>query len=460
MFNKEFYPTPRHVLDRMGIDCYDKIVIEPSAGKGDIIDYCKGFGAKKILACEINTDLQKIVASKADLICDDFFKVTPEQISHVGLIVMNPPFSNAAKHILHAWQVAPEGCEIVALCNWETLDNRYSYSRTELGQLVENYGSKENLEDCFTEAERKTDAKIGLIHLFKPIVSSNFNYSGFYFTDDEGQGQNGVMPYNDVRAIVNSYVAAVNNFDTLDASMQAMNALTNNLGFGRPAKLDLKDSQTDSSITKQAFAKQLQKHCWKKVFNKLGVEKVVTTGVLKDINKFVEHRLAYPFTMRNIFRMIEIIIGTREQTMNKAIIEAVDNFTRHTHENRFGVEGWKTNEGHLLNSKFICDGIAKIGYNGLLEVRTYYSHQVDYLIDLMKALCFITGIDFDSIPNPYQLPKFKSNTWYEWGFFEFKLFKKGTGHFKFKDLKVWEVLNRSYAKAKGQVLPEKFKNAD
>ncbi len=59
-------------------------------------------------------------------------------------------------------------------------------------------------------------------------------------------------------------------------------------------------------------------------------------------------------------------------------------------------------------------------------------------------------------PTPDNYNKFYPNTWYSWGFFDFKVFKKGTGHFKFKDQKIWETLNRAYAKAKGQVLPEKI----
>jgi hypothetical protein len=41
-------------------------------------------------------------------------------------------------------------------------------------------------------------------------------------------------------------------------------------------------------------------------------------------------------------------------------------------------------------------------------------------------------------------------------FFEFKFFKKGTMHFKFLNLKHWELLNRAYGKAKGETLPEKL----
>ena len=38
----------------------------------------------------------------------DFLTVKSEQISHIDFIVMNPPFSNADKHILHAYEIAPE----------------------------------------------------------------------------------------------------------------------------------------------------------------------------------------------------------------------------------------------------------------------------------------------------------------------------------------------------------------
>ena len=103
----QFYPTPRHVLDRMGIDADNRICYEPSAGKGDIVDYLKEFGAAQVIASEINNDLRAILAAKCTLIGDDFFNVTAEQISHINLIVMNPPFSNAEKHITHAWEIAP-----------------------------------------------------------------------------------------------------------------------------------------------------------------------------------------------------------------------------------------------------------------------------------------------------------------------------------------------------------------
>jgi hypothetical protein len=335
--------------------------------------------ASQVLACENNQDLAKIVATKCPLITHDFFNVTSEQISHINLIVMNPPFSNADKHILHAWELAPEGCEIIALCNWETINKSYCYSRSELKSLIENYGESQNLANCFSTAERKTDVEVGLVRLFKPVLSADFDWEGFYYGEEvEGQGE-GVMTYNEVRAIVNTYVAAVNCFDKAKAIGEELSSLTGERAF------EIAVGQSKNITTKEQFAREFQIRQWRKVFHKLNIEKYVTRGVMEDINKFISSRLNYPFTMKNIYRMIDIIIGTREATMNRAIVEAVDNFTRHTHENRFGVEGWKTNEGHLLNKKFICVGVIQ-------KVATFFLPKWPHLsLQSVRSVSFESG---------------------------------------------------------------------
>src|SRR3990167_7680119 len=124
MFNKDFFPTPEAVALQMleGYDVAGKVVLEPSAGKGDIIDVLQSQGAE-VIACETNKDLQKIVKSKCKLIAEDFLTVEAAQVSHISFIVMNPPFSADEKHILHAWEIAPAGCVILALCNLATVEH-------------------------------------------------------------------------------------------------------------------------------------------------------------------------------------------------------------------------------------------------------------------------------------------------------------------------------------------------
>lgn len=183
----------------------------------------------------------------------------------------------------------------------------------------------------------------------------------------------------------------------------------------------------------------------------MNLSKYMTTGVMKDINNFVETQTQVPFTVKNIYRMFEIIFGTREQTFNRALVETVDDFTTHTHENRFSVEGWKTNSGHMLNKKFIINWGCESNYSGGMKIST------GKLTDLEKVLCHITGTDHDNINSIVNYSRtYQTNTWYYSTFFEFKCFKKRTVHLKFKDDKVWEQINRAYAKIKGEVLPEKI----
>lgn len=460
MFHKEFYPTPAHVIDMMGIDCKGKVVLEPHAGKGDIVDFCKRFGAKEVLAFEINKDLQHIVKSKAKLIGEDFFDCKPEQISHVNAIYMNPPFSNADKHIIHAWKIAPEGCEIIALCNYETINKSHRYDQ--LSGLIRDYGNTENLGDCFSTAERTTGIEIGLLKLFKPVTSANFEFEGFYMDeDDQEEDGEGIMQYNEVRALVNRYVGTMKNFDKLKEQIDVMSYSVKGIGM---SSITLSIGYNNTITTKEDFSKLLQKESWKHIFAKMNMSKYVTSGVMKDINTFVETQTKVPFTMKNIYKMFEIIVGTREETFKRALEEAVDNFTKHTHENRFGVEGWKTNSGYMLNKKFIIESVLS-SYGRGLEIG-YDTHSGRKMDDLVKVMCSLTGNDYNNYSTFHRinysqthekLYEIQPNTWYEWAFFEFKVFKKGSMHLKFKNIDDWYVLNQAYGKLKGFTLHTDYK---
>jgi len=269
MFHAELYPTNLETLELMQLDCTNKIILEPHAGFGHIVDYCKENGAKEVLAIEINENCRKILKGKCSIIGNDFFECKPEQISHIHAIYMNPPFSNADRHILHAWNIAPEGCEIVSLCNYQTIDNNGRHGQ--LQKLISTYGTTENLGDCFSNAERTTGIDIGLLRLFKPMVSKEFEFEGFYMDDDEEEAQGeGMMEYNEVRALVNRYVGTMKSFDTLKEQIDSMNYCIEQIGLSK-IKLELGHNET---ITDKAqFSKVIQKKSWSHIFKKMNMEK-------------------------------------------------------------------------------------------------------------------------------------------------------------------------------------------
>jgi len=398
MFDPEFYPTSHAAWEAMNPDCYGKIVLDPSAGKGDILKYATESGAHEAFGIEKNPELFRLLASKYQTKGKDWFTSTPEDIASVQMIIMNPPFSNADDHILHAWNIAPEGCEIIAQCNVETIDNQYTRKRKELAVLIKDYGTRETFSDLYKDAERKTNVQVAVIRLFKPVSVENVEFDGFYYDMPSTQSVDGLIKYNEIQALVNNYVGAVRCFDRFEEVGGELNNICKQMEFGTNGGFAFNASYKDGAITsKLTFARELQKKCWKNVFKKFDLEKYLTKQVMENVNKFVESRLNYPFTMKNIFRMVEIIVGTSGENMEKAVVEAVDNFTRHTHENRFLIEGWKTNSGHMLNRRFIVGLIAEQSYSGgTVQVREYFGN-FEYIRDLSKALCFLTGKDFNKM---------------------------------------------------------------
>jgi len=458
MFDKEFYPTPLMVLDMMQINCIDKVVLEPSAGKGDIVDYLKYNGAKSVLAIEKNDDLKKIVRDKCQLIGSDFLKCEPHNISHIDMIVMNPPFSNADEHIMHAYNIAPDGCEIIALCNWETVNNPYTKSRKGFKSVIQNFGTSENLGDVFSDAERTTGINIGLVKIYKPISSSSTEFEGFFMDEDEEEmQQDGVMQFNEVRALVQRYVGAMKVFDKLDESMRELEYTTGVLGL---KKLKLNIRHGENITTKDEFSKYLQKISWNHIINVTGIRKFTTSSMMTDINNFVEKQEKVPFTMKNVYHMLDMIIQTRGQQFEKALVLAVDEFTKYVKENRYSVEGWHTNLGHMLNQKIIIPDLFERGWNNADYVEVRYSARYrDKLNDLVKTSCTLIGYDYKDMGDILYFAnlnkdKIKTGIWYDWGFLEFKAFYKGTMHLKFKNKNHWHMINKAYGESKGFVLPE------
>jgi hypothetical protein len=466
MFNPDFYPTPPEVAATM-LDCLDlrgRTILEPSAGSGNLIRECLNRGAAEVLYCEQEPQLRDMLfaikgACPLARRYGNFLNAEAADVSHIDLIVMNPPFSADEAHILHAWEIAPPGCEIVALCNWNTCEGTYRRLQLQLASLVDGYGSKESLGECFTTAERPTQVSVGMVRLRKPgqRVSTADEFDGFFLGPDdiEAQGE-GLIPYRRSRDIVNRYVEACRIYDEqVEAGVRLRSVLDGFFG----GELGLQVTVEGAPVTRNRFRKDLQKAAWKHVFAEFLSAQMATSNLQKDINAFVEQQSKIPFTERNIYRMLQIVAGTQDQRVDRAVEEAIDSLTKHTKENRWGLEGWVTNSGYMLNRRFIRAYMAELSYNNRgVNLKTYGS-QSDEIRDLIKALCFITGRSYDEVAQPEKPSTdgiFWPGEWYEWGFFRFRAYKKGTVHFEFLDEEVWAAVNARYARIKGQVLPEQL----
>ena len=149
--NKDFYPTPGRLIEKMlfSLDFdYIQSILEPSAGKGDIVDKIKkkeDSGWKKrnfdIDCIESDSNLQHILKGKSyRLVYNDFLNY--ETMKEYDLIIMNPPFSNGCKHLLKALEMQKRnGGAIVCLLNAETLKNQCNNDRITLVRLLAEYNA-------------------------------------------------------------------------------------------------------------------------------------------------------------------------------------------------------------------------------------------------------------------------------------------------------------------------------
>ena len=91
--NPDFYPTPREVIERMMMDesVCGKTVLEPSAGKGNIVDWLNENGAAQVIACEKDPNIRKLLNGKCEIIADDFLSITSEQVIEFVKSVLDLP---------------------------------------------------------------------------------------------------------------------------------------------------------------------------------------------------------------------------------------------------------------------------------------------------------------------------------------------------------------------------------
>lgn len=113
----DFFATPswctRALLPKLGrLDNHR--ILEPSAGRGDIARVLLNSGAWSTQMTLVERDVGRAAllereGSGLTIICDDFLRVSPEEIDAVDLVVMNPPFAHAQAHIEHALRMLVKG---------------------------------------------------------------------------------------------------------------------------------------------------------------------------------------------------------------------------------------------------------------------------------------------------------------------------------------------------------------
>lgn len=179
----QFFPTPEHLASRLWAKFKNKDfvrVLEPSAGEGHLamrhpwVQREHHWGKAAQIDCiEIDVTKHAVLQSKGfTVIGVDFMQL--QNAAGYSHVVMNPPFSRGASHVLKAWDLLWDG-EIAAIINAETIRNPFSQERQSLVRLIENFGEVEFVDEAFMvpDAERKTSVSIAIVYLRKVADTQN-----------------------------------------------------------------------------------------------------------------------------------------------------------------------------------------------------------------------------------------------------------------------------------------------
>lgn len=466
MINSNFFPTPKAVIDKMlsglKLNAYNKQwILEPSAGKGDIIDavYYKIHGVdhqqyqrdKKRKLCEnfhtieIEPELQAILVDKCyPLVHTDFLSFVPER--QYDLVLMNPPFDRGAEHLIRALEIAPYA-EVRCLLNAETINNPYSKTRQNLLYMLEQRAATfENLGPCFTNAERKTDVRVMLVSVPKVEGRRQFDFS-FQPQDNERVYAVDDLKNNQIE-VTNIYASLTHRYNKIKQLAAEVNAKRAEMFFyaeGLLAKPEIINEV--SSLPFESFVDAVRKSAWERLFRKTRITDLVTQQVKERLNDLADANGYMAFTESNIANLELMLLASWKDILGLSIENAFDLLTRYHDENRVYFEGWKTNKAWRVAKKCILPNSVNNWwkYPGLT-----YERDRD-IADIEKALCLLEGIEFHKI----QAEVLSGNKrevgygeWFDTYFFRAKYFKKGTMHLEFKDLDVLARFNIAACKHK------------
>ena len=168
-----FFPIPKPIISQMlelaDIQEGDRI-LEPSAGKGDILDMIRlHHPENETAAIERNGTLLDVLEAKGHLVTQGDFL---EHQGDYNRILMNPPFEKGADitHVRHAYELlAPDG-KLVAIMS-EGPFFRNDSQATEFRNWLDDVGgiSEQLSEDAFNNAEafRKTNVRTRIVTITK-----------------------------------------------------------------------------------------------------------------------------------------------------------------------------------------------------------------------------------------------------------------------------------------------------
>ncbi len=504
----QYYPTGAHTAALMWAKFKRPVtyVCDPSAGKGHLIRYAlEGFkqlsdeqipwlhdldeeatescrprahslreiarmkfcSFKEVLAVEI--DIQHHANLKevgAKVIGHDFLQLN--SLATVGSVIMNPPFQEGVKHLLHAWDLVYDA-EIVAIINAESVRNPYSQDRVRLLELIEKFGSVEFLQEQFiNDVERTTSVEVALIWLEKTPLR--------YLDVDVllGDLRKGDRLLRDIDPTVCNALALPSNFinDTCYRFEQAVEAarvasealaisdhMTAALGITldemqakgvgndfREAAGSIRKSANDQF--RQRYA-DLKKRAWAQILRSSLLNEKLSNQARKKIEASSQSIYDLEFSVANVHGFLAGVISSMGEIYTDMVCDLFDLIIERSSDNAVFYKSWKSNQKHRIGmrirrSRFIIPRFSVSSFSRSLD---YESRQ--FLADVDKVFGYLHGIRgaYDGLVDGFEQNSFLEAQRISTRYFDFRYYKgTQTLHLYPKSEDVVEKINKFVGK--------------
>lgn len=482
IFNKEFYPTPKSLVEKMveGIEfSFVSTVLEPSAGDGRLVEgviVAANRREKPDVDCiEIEPELRSVLKGKGfRVVHDDFMTYYSEK--RYDLIVMNPPFSQGAKHLLRAIQMQErDGGGIVCILNAETVRNKCTNERIVLGQKLDEYGAGiEFVERGFSNAEHSSDVTIAIVKITIPVVKREsiiFEKLRKAAEYQEESIEAKELPEKDfMEGIIAQYRMEV------DAGIQflheylAMSPLvldrfvkddqgTVQQTGKRILNLRIGDKAVFEVDAINRFLQCVREKYWRALFHNPKFTGALTSNLGREYFNRISELKDYEFSRFNIYTVKADLLQKVSIGIDESIITLFDELSGQyayypTSKNIHYYNGWKTNKAWIVNQKVIIplNVWSRFGY---LHVNSYDVMQK--LSDVEKCFSYLDGcVSFSSVENVLSQAQTEGRTKdLDFRYFKVTFYRKGTCHITFKSEELLKKFNIFGSQRKGW-LPQSY----
>lgn len=496
--NKDFYPTPDKLAGKLlahinwsGVTD----VLEPSAGKGDLVEAALNMAQRckereyedyeeyrsrlkknpKIDrerttryqrsvrgnnryfdVIELDYNLRLILRGKGyHLVGDDFLAYRTNK--RYDLILMNPPFSNGAAHLLHAIELQKDGGQIACLLNAETIRNPYTNERKLLKSLLAKYEARiEFVQDAFKEAQRKTGVEVAVIHINIPRkrVTESSIFEGAKKAVEKDYSELHEQK-EDQLVIADEILSLIEHFN-LEAKtgielMMAYEAVVPHLiSDGEKGEKPLITMEVGGSSFTAAtndvineYLKKLRYKYWSMLLDRPRLKEKMTSQMQSEYHDKVREMSEYEFDKHNVMQVFYDIQLQLQQGVEESIMSL---FRKLSEEHSWSREvisdnvhyynGWATNKAWKVGMKVILpiNGFSSYSWEGDKLDEYDLARTIS---DMERALTYLDkgeiGWQCDPIRVIQAANSLKTTRKeLDFTYFTAKFYKKGTCHFKFK----------------------------